>query len=198
MDWIYFFLLLAMLVVGLGLIIVNLPGLWLMATGAGLYALVTKGQYIGWGKLAVVLGLCLFAELLELLARAGGAKQAGGSKRSMLLATVGGVAGGLLLSLPVPILGTIAGVCIGAFAGGMLGQMTVNDSKKGSLGNSALVGYGAAKGTLVGMVLKLCVGVVLLLFTAVVALPFSKSTANVPPVMTTTTPTTLPTTSPAP
>jgi uncharacterized protein YqgC (DUF456 family) len=188
MDWVYYIVLLVALVAGLALIIFNLPGLWLMAGAAGLYALVTSGEYIGWGKLAIVLALCLLAELLELLARAGGAKQAGGSKRSMILATIGGVLGGILLSLPVPILGTIAGVCIGAFAGAMIGQMTVESS---DLTHSAQVGYGAAKGTLIGMVLKLAVGIVLFIFAAIVALPFGGRSQPLP---STTAPATAPTT----
>lgn len=173
MDWLYYALLLVTLIAGLALIIFNLPGIWLMAGAAGLYALITSGEYIGWGKLAVVLALCILSEILELLARAGGAKTAGGSKRSMLLGTIGGVLGGILLSLPVPILGTIAGVCIGAFAGAMIGQMTVHTS---DLTHSAQVGYGAAKGTLIGMVLKLAVGIVIFIFAAIVALPIGGRT----------------------
>src|SRR4051812_19606376 len=171
MDWLYFFLMLALLVVGIGITLMNLPGLWLMAAAAGLYALITHGRYLWpWG-MVVIIGLCLVGEALEFAGKAAGAGKAGGSKRAMLLATVGGVLGGLLLSIPVPIIGTVAGVCIGAFAGAMIGQLTVASD----VGHSATVGLGAAKGTLIGILLKVCVGVVILLFTAWRALPIGGS-----------------------
>jgi uncharacterized protein len=167
MNWVYYTLLLAMQVCGLGIQLLSLPGLWLMAAAAGLYALVTRGQYLWpWG-ITVILGLCVVGELLEFIAGAGGAKKAGGSKRSMLFGTVGGIAGGLLLSIPVPVIGTIAGVCLGAFAGATLAQLTVAKDAR----HSALVGIGAAKGTLLGILLKLSIGVVILIITAWRALP---------------------------
>src|SRR5687768_7524398 len=124
MEWLYYFLMLALLVCGLGVQLVGLPGLWLMAAAAALYELVTPGRYLYPWPLLIILALCLIAELLEFLAGAGGASKAGGSKRSMVGGIVGGLAGGILLSIPVPILGTIAGVCIGAFAGATLAQLT--------------------------------------------------------------------------
>src|SRR5688572_16978848 len=169
MNWVYYSLLLAMQLCGLGVQLFGLPGLWLMAAAAGLYALVTPQHYLWpWG-MTIILGLCVVGELLEFVAGAGGAKKAGGSKRSMLFGTVGGIAGGLILSIPVPIIGTIAGVCIGAFAGATVAQLTVARDAA----HSTRVGFGAAKGTLIGIVLKLCVGVVILIITAWRALPLN-------------------------
>ena len=137
MNWVYYLLMLALLVVGLGIVVMNLPGLWLMAAAAGLYALITPEHYLfPWG-IVTILVLCLAGEVLEFFGKAGGAKQAGGSGRAMLLATIGGVVGGLVLSIPVPIIGTLAGVCIGAFVGAMAGQYTV----AGDVGHSTLVGW---------------------------------------------------------
>src|SRR5690242_13356492 len=100
MDWVYYLLLLALCVVGLGLVVLNLPGLWLMAAATGLYALVTPEHYLfPWG-IVVILVLCLIGDLLEFFGKAGGAKKAGGSGRAILLATVGGVVGGVVLSIP--------------------------------------------------------------------------------------------------
>ena len=170
MNWVYYLLLLALLITGLGIVVMNLPGLWLMAAAAGLYSLITPEHYLfPWG-IVTILVLCLVGEVLEFFGKAGGAKRAGGSGRAMLLATIGGVVGGIVLSIPVPIIGTIAGVCIGAFVGAMIGQITV----AGDVGHSTLVGWGAAKGTLVGILLKLFVGVVILLATAWLALPVGR------------------------
>lgn len=172
MDWLYYFLMLALLVCGLGIQLMSLPGLWLMAAAAGMYALISSQHYLWPGGIAIVLGLCVLGELLEFLSGAGGAKKAGGSRRAMLLGTIGGVMGGILLSIPVPIIGTVAGVCLGAFVGATAGQLSV----RRDVLHSTRVGFGAAKGTLVGIVLKLCVGVVILLFTAWSALPLGAST----------------------
>lgn len=193
MDWLYYFILLALLVCGLGVQLLNLPGLWLMAAAAGLYSLITPAHYLWpWG-MVIILSLCVFAELLEFIAGAGGAKRAGGSKRSMLLGIVGGVVGGIVLSIPVPVIGTVAGVCIGAFAGATLGQLTV----RRDVGHSTLVGIGAAKGTLIGILLKLCIGVVILLFTAWRALPIGATPASEPAPSALPAPAAVPATSPA-
>jgi uncharacterized protein len=200
MDWLYYLLLLGLLLCGLAIQLMSLPGLWLMAAAAGLYALVTRGQeYLSLGELGVILGFCLLGELLEFLAGAGGAKKAGGSKRSMFLGTIGGILGGLFLTIPFPIIGTIAGVCIGAFAGAALGQFWAGG---GEVGHSARVGFGAAKGTLMGILLKLCVGVVILIFTVWRALPLGAAAAPSPqppvmPSVPSTVPSTLPSVEPA-
>lgn len=198
MNWVYYLLLLALLVTGLGIVVMNLPGLWLMAAAAGLYSLITPEHYLfPWG-IVTILVLCLIGEVLEFFGKAGGAKQAGGSGRAMLLATIGGVIGGIVLSIPIPIIGTIAGVCIGAFVGALAGQMTV----AGDVEHSTRVGWGAAKGTLVGILLKLFVGVVMLLVTAWLALPIGRKASapavTSPPAVTApaTTPSTLPVTQP--
>lgn len=167
MDWLYYVLLLALLVVGIGITVMSLPGLWLMAAAAALYALITHGDYLGIGGLVVIVLLCLVGEVVETLGKARGAGKAGGSKRAMLLAAVGGILGGIFLTIPFPIVGTIAGVCIGAFGGAMLGQLTVHQD----IEHSARVGWGAAKGTLVGILAKLAVGGVIFIVVAWRALP---------------------------
>jgi uncharacterized protein YqgC (DUF456 family) len=167
MDWLYYLILLALLVCGLAIILMNFPGLWLMAAAAGLYSLITPEHYLWpWG-IVTVLAFCALGEVMELIVRAGGAKKAGGSSRAMWLGLLGGLLGGILLSIPVPIIGTVAGVCIGAFAGAMIGQLTVASDVE----HSARVGFGAAKGTLLGILVKLCIGLVLLIVVAVKAFP---------------------------
>lgn len=167
MDWLYYLILLALLVCGLAIILMNFPGLWLMAAAAGLYAVITPEHYLWpWG-IVTVLAFCVLGEVMELIVRAGGAKKAGGSRRAMWLGLLGGLLGGILLSIPVPVIGTVAGVCIGAFAGAMIGQLTVHNDFE----HSARVGFGAAKGTLLGILVKLCVGFVLLIVVAVKAFP---------------------------
>ena len=167
-PWVYYVLLLGLLLCGLAVQLMGLPGLWLMAGSALGYAWLTGWDYLGLPGLITIFALCLLGELIEFLARAGGAKNAGGSKRSMVGGIVGGVIGGVVLSVPLPIVGTIIGVCIGAFIGATLAQLTV----KKDVEHSTRVGLGAAKGTLIGILSKLTVGCVIFLVTAIIALPF--------------------------
>jgi hypothetical protein len=85
-----------------------------------------------------------------------------------------------------------AGVCIGAFVGATVAQLT----KQRDLEHSTRVGFGAAKGTLVGILLKLCIGTVILIFTAIKALPIGGATLP-QPSSAQPTPTVTPTTVPA-
>lgn len=176
MDWLYYFILLGVIVAGLCIQVLALPGLWLMVAATLGYAWLTHFAYLGWGAWGVVLGLVLCAEATEFLAGSAGAKKAGGSKRAMLGAVVGGVLGGILLSIPVPVVGTIVGVCVGAFAGAAGVELLIH----GEAEKSTRVGFGAAKGALVGILTKLTFGVVILLIVAWRALPVGGKSAPVP------------------
>jgi uncharacterized protein len=173
MDWLYYFLLLAVLLAALGVQLIALPGLWIMVAATLGYAWLTHFAYLGWGAWAAVLGVVACAEATEFLASSTGAKKAGGSKRAMLGAVVGAVLGGILLSIPVPIVGTIVGVCVGAFAGAAGVELLIH----GEAEKSTRVGFGAAKGALAGILIKLTFGVLVILLVAWRALPLGGGTA---------------------
>jgi uncharacterized protein YqgC (DUF456 family) len=176
MDWVYYFILLGLLVAAICLQAIALPGLWVMVAATLGYAWLTHFAHLGWGAWAAVLGLALCAEATEFLASSTGAKKAGGSKRAMLGAVVGAVLGGILLSIPVPIVGTIVGVCIGAFAGAAGVELLIH----GEAEKSTRVGFGAAKGALVGILIKLTFGVLIILLVAWRALPTGGRPVPVP------------------
>ncbi len=116
--WVSYVVLVALLLTGLVLNIVGLPGLWVMVASALIYAWVTGfGVYLGWQGLLVLTLLATLAEILEFLAGSTGAKKAGGSKRGMAGAIIGGILGAIFFSIPVPIIGTIIGACVGTFLG---------------------------------------------------------------------------------
>lgn len=167
MAWGSYVVLLVLMVCGLAVQLMGLPGLWVMFASALAYAWWTDGVYLGWPGLITIGALALLGELIEFLAGAGGAKHAGGSKRSMVFGVIGGIIGGIVLSIPLLFVGTIIGVCIGAFAGATLAQMTVAQDVE----HSTRVGFGAAKGTLIGILSKLTVGCVIFAVTAIIALP---------------------------
>ena len=195
MDWFYYFLLLIVQVVGLAVALFQMPGLWLMLAGTGVYMWVTASRgYVSGSSLIILLLLALLAEVVEFVAGGAGAKKAGASKLGMVAAMIGGIVGALLGTafIPIPIVGTIIGACIGSFAGAMAIELW----KHGDIDHSLRVGFGAAQGRLLGIVGKLSIGVAMLLMTIVVAFPVGGTPP--PPVVPTIilVPTTLPTTQP--
>jgi uncharacterized protein YqgC (DUF456 family) len=169
MPWLWYLLLLTVQVFGLLFTMLGLPGLWVMAAALAGYAWVTQfNRYVGWPGLGAVLALAVLAEIMEFLAGSAGAKQAGGSRRAMIGAVVGALVGGFLFTIPVPVLGTIFGVCAGAFVGAALVEMGI----VGDPTHSMKVGWGAAKGRFWSIVWKLAFGVAILIVTLCVAIPF--------------------------
>jgi uncharacterized protein YqgC (DUF456 family) len=168
MDWVLYLCLFLLLLVGLGIVVMTLPGLWLMAASAGVYALLTHRYFIGWGTLAVLLVLALIAEIIETTAAGAGAKRAGGGRAGLWGAIIGGILGGIFLSfIPIPIVSTFVGVCLGTFLGAMVGELsTGRDVRK-----SAIVGVGATGGRVFGTFVKLGFGLTMLVITMVMAFP---------------------------
>jgi uncharacterized protein YqgC (DUF456 family) len=185
----YYLLLLAVLLVGLFISILGLPGLWLMVAGAWLYAWMTGvGHYIGWTSLWILFALAVAAEIVEFAAGAAGARKAGGLGRSVVGAVVGAMLGGVFLSfIPIPVISTIVGVCLGAFIGASAMEYTGH----GDIAQSMRVGAGAAQGRFYGIAAKLAFGLLIGLITLITAFPYSTSASISPsptaPAATTTT-----------
>lgn len=180
----------AILLAGLALTLMTLPGLWLMVASAAGYALLTHFQYIGWKTLGVLLIWAAVAEVVEITSSGAGAKKAGGGRAGLWGALIGGIVGGIWLSfIPIPVISTLVGVCIGTFFGAMVGEFAFGRH----IGHSAWIGLGAAKGRLVGTFVKLGFGVVMLIVTLVMALPFGGTKATKAAAHPST-PTTIPTT----
>ena len=200
MDWwhlTYYVALMALLLTGLFVNLLGLPGLWLMVASVAGYAVVTGwNRYVGWASLLVLLVLAILAEIVEFAAGSAGAKKAGGSKRGMIGAIVGGLLGGFFLTfIPIPIVSTIVGVCLGTFLGAWGVELLVGKE----MDQSVQIGWGAAKGRLVGTLLKTMFGVAILLVGMVAAWPSgsaSPAAATTQPAPPPITPATLPSTPP--
>lgn len=170
-----YIVLVALLLTGLLLTIMTLPGLWLMVASAAGYAILTHFQFIGWRTLAALLVWAGIAEIIEITSSGKGAKKAGGSRRGLWGALIGGIVGGIWLSfIPIWPISTLSGVCLGTFLGAMIGELTVDQR----IGRSAWIGLGAAKGRLVGTFVKLGFGVVMLLITLVIGFPLGGAKAS--------------------
>ncbi len=192
----YFALVLLMLA-GLALNLMSLPGLWVMFFSTFVYAWVTGFVYISWVGLLVLLILCALAELGETLLGGAAAKKAGGSTRAALAALLGGVLGAFFLTFGLFIIGTVLGAVLGAFAGAMLAELTVNADAL----HSARVGYAAAKGRLLATFIKMGFGFLVLIVGLILAIPIGGTTApSAPnnPLSPASRPSTAPSTTPPP
>ena len=168
MQWLWYFVLLAVQVLGLGLTLVGLPGIWVMVAALVGFGWITGWNvYVGWPGVITALVLAVLAEVVEFVAGSAGAKKAGGSGRAAIGAIVGGLVGALVFSIPVPIIGTIFGACLGCFIGAAVVEMGVKDDA----GQAMRVGWGAAKGRFWATLLKLGFGVVIGIVCAVAGFP---------------------------
>jgi uncharacterized protein YqgC (DUF456 family) len=168
LHWIYFLILLAVMCGAMFINILTLPGLWLMAAAAILYALVTGFAFLGWRTIVVLLLLAFLAEGAEIFVGQAPTRKAGGGRLAGVGAIVGGILGGMFLSLiPIPIVSTIVGVCAGSFLGAMLMHIVAARD----IPVSIRVGAGAAAGRFLGILVKLAFGAVMFVIIAWEALP---------------------------
>jgi len=145
----------------------GLPGNWMIVAATALYAWLTSGPdsgHMGWAAVAIVTGLAVFGELVELGASAAGVKRVGGSRRGAVLALFGSVVGamtGLFVGTPIPVIGSVIAALLfaglGAFIGAVLGERTAGRTWT----NSCQVGRAAFLGRLIGTMAKTVVGAVM-------------------------------------
>jgi len=152
---------------GVLLTALQLPGTWLIVGATAVAAWITwDSGVLTWWVLATLLLMALLGELVEFLAGAVGAKNAGATKTAVGLSIIGGVAGAVLgtFLLPIPIVGTLIGAAVGAGLGSMGGDLW-----KGRAWDAAWVGArGAAIGKFWGALGKVIIAAVMWL-TALVA-----------------------------
>ena len=146
--------------VGLVLIPLALPGLWLQV-GAAAVLVATTG-YLGWGWVAVFAVLGVAGEVIEFLSGQWGARRFGGSRAAAWGALIGGLAGAFVGSIPVPIVGAIVMSFVGTFAGAVVGEMWALRR----IDTHVRVGFGAVLGRAIGVAVKLGVGIVVLVLSA--------------------------------
>jgi len=146
-------LLALVIIVSLVLIVLGLPGLWIMVASAVTYNIVVPGEPIGWVTLAAVLVLAFIAELLEFSLTGRYARKYGGSRRAGWGAIIGSIVGALV-GVPVPIVGPVIGAFIGSFAGALIAELTGGSSA----GDATRVAKGALIGRAVSTALKIGIG----------------------------------------
>jgi uncharacterized protein len=141
------------IVLSLVLIVLGLPGLWIMVASAVTYNLIVPGDPIGWFTLVAVAVLALVAELLEFTMTGRYARKYGGSRRAGWGAIIGGMVGAFV-GFPVPIVGPIIGAFVGSFCGALVAELTGG----ASAGYATRVAKGALIGRVMSTVLKIGIG----------------------------------------
>lgn len=134
-DWVYYSAGVALIVASVAAWIGSFyrwPGNWIVVAmaAASAWFLPQKESTLGisWTTVAVLMGVAVVGELVEYLAGRSSGQTGGVQRRSLVIAIAGGISGALIgsaLPLPIPLvgkslsllLGTLAGVCGGAYCG---------------------------------------------------------------------------------
>ncbi len=158
-----FYLLAAAGFLGLVLIPIGMPGLWVFFASTVGYRLLV-GPRLSWAVVGTVGLLALAAEVLDWTVSAHYTKKFGGSSRAGWWALAGGLAGAIV-GVPVPVIGSV----IGSFAGAFLGALLAEYSQGRAHGDAGKAAWGAILGRMAATVVKIGFGfvsVVLALYAA--------------------------------
>jgi hypothetical protein len=181
MEWLAYVLAALFALLGLAcllLVAIGLPGTWGLLALAFVLELADSallpGEHVvtfGWDLLAICAGLALVGEGIEAVAGVAGTRYGGGTRRGMVGAFVGGIAGAIFLTpiVPVPVLGTLLGGMLGAFLGAFVGEATGPEAR--GRDHNLRAAFGAAVGKLGGTVAKLAIGVVMWVLLVLAAIP---------------------------
>jgi uncharacterized protein YqgC (DUF456 family) len=155
----------AVIVLSIILIVLGLPGLWIMVATAVVYNMIVPGDPIGWVSLIAVAALALLAEILEFTMTGRYARKYGGSRRAGWGAILGGIVGAIV-GFPVPIVGPVIGAFIGSFVGALVAELTGG----ASAGDATRVAKGALIGRVMSTVLKIGIGITIGIWIFVAAI----------------------------
>jgi uncharacterized protein len=159
---------------GVFLVLMQLPGTWLML---GATVGVAWWRWDGWSgagviggwTLVVLLVLALLGELVEFLGPAVGAAKEKSSRRAVVLAVAGGIIGamvGTVVLVFLPVLGTLIGAVVGSGVASIGGDLWAGRGWEPALRG----GKGAAIGRFWGALGKLVIAVVMWVVVAVALL----------------------------
>ena len=158
-------LLVAASLIGLVLIPLGLPGLWVILLGIVGYGWLTDFQTMSATFLVVIIALAILGEVFEAWIGFRYAQKYGGSRRAGWGALVGGVIGAII-GVPVPVIGSVIGGFAGAFVGAALFEYTA--AKR--TGGAVRAGWGAVLGRAAAAALKTAIGLVMVVAALFVAL----------------------------
>lgn len=152
-------------IVGLALIPLGLPGLWVILLGIMGYGWLTDFSTLSAWLIGLVVALAFLGEIFESWIGFRYAQRYGGSRRAGWGALVGGLIGAVV-GVPVPIIGSV----IGGFLGAFLGAAVFEFSHAPKTGIAARAGWGAVLGRAAAAAGKMAIGVVMFVIVLFVAL----------------------------
>lgn len=164
-DIVLLLLLAACFLVGLALVPLGLPGLWLMVLGVIGYGWLTDFRAVGLITIVLTLGLAFVGEILEAVVGFRFARRYGGSTQAGWGALVGGIVGAVI-GVPIPIVGSVVGAILGSFAGAAVFEYARSRRGRVALG----AGWGAVLGRAAAAALKIALGLVMAVATALAVL----------------------------
>lgn len=146
------------LLLGLLLVPLGLPGLWLMLGAVLVYWVAVPAGSIGLFTFAVLAAMVVVAEVLEFTISGRYARKYGGSRRAGWGAILGGIVGAVI-GVPLPVIGSMLGAFAGAFAGAFVAELTVARDERGA---PVRVATGALIGRVVAAATKVAFGVAMI------------------------------------
>jgi uncharacterized protein len=140
--------------------LLTLPGNWLMVlTTLGFAYLTRQHPLLSPAVLVAAVALAAVVEVAEFVSGMVGAKRGGSGKAGLVGAVVGGLLGGVVgtFVLPIPVIGSLAGICLGAGLGTYLVERQSGKASPAAIRS----GTGAGLGRLAGTVVKFGIGAVI-------------------------------------
>ena len=103
-------------IIGMVLSCLSISGTWSVLAATVIAAIIGGDHFPGWKTIAAFAVVCVLVEVAEFLAGYWGVRKRGGSREAGAAAVAGGLFGLVLGGLiPVPLLGSIAGMIAGSF-----------------------------------------------------------------------------------
>ncbi len=149
-------LLIGLGLVGLAMIPLGLPGLWVMVGGILAYGWLTGFRTVSVVMIAIIVAIAFLGEIIDNWLGFRFAKRYGGSTRSGWGALLGGLVGAVI-GVPVAIIGSV----IGAFLGSFIGAAVFELSYSRHAGVAARAGWGAVMGPIAAAAVKIALGIVI-------------------------------------
>ena len=149
------FIAIAAMVAALMLTPIGAPGNMIMVI---IVAICTWLGYVSGGVLVTCIIIALIAEGLEFLIVKKFTGKYGGSKKAFWGAIAGGFAG-VLIGMPVPIIGSL----IAGFIGTFVGAAAVTYMEMRDMGQAGRVGWGVLIGRMLAAAVKTAAGIVILI-----------------------------------
>ena len=152
-------------IMGLLLIPIGLPGLWVMVLGFLVFGWLTQFRSESVATIFIVLALAFAGEVIESWLGFRFARRYGGSRRAGWGALLGGLVGALV-GVPVPVVGSVIGAFVGSFGGATVFEYAYSRRADVAVG----AGWGAVVGRAAAAAAKIALGLVIGVFSLVAVL----------------------------